>query len=165
MFLFRETIFDRFFFDFWDQNGAKLAPKSKPKSMLSSKSVFLKKPCFSTGKTTFSLQNLVFPKEKHRFSFEEWEKDLNIRNYFLFYINPQWILTKRNQFRMFPNSKFETAIFICVCLYKTVFSIECLFFSQKSLDLGFQTVGCEQTGNNARMACPKSGQTTQEKKR
>ena len=30
-----------------------MAPKSKPKSMLSSKGVFLKKPCFSVGKIRF----------------------------------------------------------------------------------------------------------------
>ena len=40
-------------FDFGGQHGGKLAPKSKPKSMLSSKGVFSK--------------NLVFPKEKHTF--------------------------------------------------------------------------------------------------
>ena len=36
---------------FWDQNGSKLAFKIEPKTMLSSKGVFLKKPCFSLGKT------------------------------------------------------------------------------------------------------------------
>ena len=34
-------------FDFRKQHGSKLAPKSKPKSMLSSKDPFLKKHCFS----------------------------------------------------------------------------------------------------------------------
>ena len=40
-------------FDFGGQHGGKLAPKSKPKSMLSSQGLFLKKPCFSLGKTYF----------------------------------------------------------------------------------------------------------------
>ena len=37
---------------FWDQNGANLASKIEPKSMLSSKSNLLKKLRFSKGKTT-----------------------------------------------------------------------------------------------------------------
>ena len=37
-------------FDLGGQHGGKLAPKSKPKSMLSSKGVFLKKHCFSFRK-------------------------------------------------------------------------------------------------------------------
>ena len=36
---------------FWDQNGGKLASKIEPKTMLSSKGVFLKKRGFSLGKT------------------------------------------------------------------------------------------------------------------
>ena len=40
-------------FDCRSQHGSKLAPKSKPKSMLSSKGRFLKKPCFSLGKIHF----------------------------------------------------------------------------------------------------------------
>ena len=44
---------NRKIFDFGGQHGGKLAPKSKPKSMLSSKGVFLKKLCFSLGKTYF----------------------------------------------------------------------------------------------------------------
>ena len=40
-------------FDFGSQHGGKLAPKSKPKSMLSSKSVFWKKHCFSLCKYIF----------------------------------------------------------------------------------------------------------------
>ena len=39
------------------------------------------------------------------------------------------------------------------------------FFSQKSLDLGFQTVGCtSRWENNTRMAVPKSGKTTPEER-
>ena len=38
---------------FWLVLGGKLAPKPMPKSMLSSKGGFLKKPCFSLGKTYF----------------------------------------------------------------------------------------------------------------
>ena len=36
---------------FWKQNGAMLASKIEQKSMLSSRGDFLKKPCFSIGKT------------------------------------------------------------------------------------------------------------------
>ena len=36
---------------FWTQNGGMLASKIEPKSMLSSRGDFLKKPCFSLGKT------------------------------------------------------------------------------------------------------------------
>ena len=44
---------NRKIFDFGGQHGGKLAPKSMPKSMLSSKGGFLKKPCFSLGKIYF----------------------------------------------------------------------------------------------------------------
>ena len=44
---------NRKIFDFGGQHGGKLAPKSKPKSMLSSKGGFLKKPRFSLRKIHF----------------------------------------------------------------------------------------------------------------
>ena len=44
---------NRFLKGFWWILGRILVPKSTPKSMLSSKGVFLKKPCFSLGKTYF----------------------------------------------------------------------------------------------------------------
>ena len=43
---------NRKIFDFGGQHGGKLAPKSVPKSMLSSKGRLKKKPCFSLGKNT-----------------------------------------------------------------------------------------------------------------
>jgi len=44
---------NRKIFDFRGQHGGKLAPKSMPKSTLSSKGGFLKKHCFSLGKPYF----------------------------------------------------------------------------------------------------------------
>ena len=44
---------NRKIFDFGGQHGGKLAPKSKPKSMLSSKGVFLKKSIFLLEKLSF----------------------------------------------------------------------------------------------------------------
>ena len=40
-------------FDLGGQHGGKLAPKSMPKSMVSSKGGFFLKPCFSLGKIDF----------------------------------------------------------------------------------------------------------------
>ena len=44
---------NRKIFDLGGQHGGKLAPTSKPKSMLSSQGAFLKKRCFSFGKQCF----------------------------------------------------------------------------------------------------------------
>ena len=48
---------NRFLKGFWWLLGRILAPKSRPKSILSSKGVFLKKHCFSSGKTVFFPKN------------------------------------------------------------------------------------------------------------
>ena len=49
---------NRKIFDFRSQHGGKLAPKSMPKSMLSSKGAFLKKPSFSFRKNFFEIQGV-----------------------------------------------------------------------------------------------------------